>query len=109
MRSNSAVFALMLTVSLTIGEAAAQVRPLRLIVPYPPGPGVDLIARTPTAVMARIQTSVAGALADSSVRDRLSADGAEIVANRPDAALRFLQTEIRRWGAVVKMAGLNVD
>ena len=28
------------------GQAAAQGRPLRLIVPYPPGPGVDLIART---------------------------------------------------------------
>src|SRR5690349_20179291 len=28
------------------GQALAQSRPLRLIVPYPPGPGVDLIART---------------------------------------------------------------
>src|SRR4051794_16936474 len=26
--------------------AVAQTQPLRLIVPYPPGPGVDLIART---------------------------------------------------------------
>src|SRR6476469_8529252 len=32
--------------ALAIGQALAQDRPLRLIVPYPPGPGVDLIART---------------------------------------------------------------
>src|SRR5688572_19972569 len=32
--------------ALACGQASAQGRPLRLIVPYPPGPGVDLIART---------------------------------------------------------------
>src|SRR5688572_23337385 len=32
--------------ALASGQAAGQGRPLRLIVPYPPGPGVDLIART---------------------------------------------------------------
>lgn len=66
-------------------------------------------ARTPAAVMARIQTAVAGALADTTVRERLSGDGAEIVANKPDEAMRFLQTEIKRWGAVVKTAGLKVE
>ena len=66
-------------------------------------------AHTPPTVMARIQTAVAGALADTTVRDRLSGDGAEIVANRPDEAMRFLQTEIKRWGAVVKTAGLKVE
>jgi tripartite-type tricarboxylate transporter receptor subunit TctC len=66
-------------------------------------------ARTPAPVMARIQTAVAGALADPTVRERLSGDGAEIVANRPDEAARFLQAEIARWGAVVKAAGLKLE
>lgn len=66
-------------------------------------------ARTPAAVMARTQKAVAAALADAQVRERLSGDGAEIVASRPDEALRFLQTEIQRWGAVVKAAGLRQE
>jgi tripartite-type tricarboxylate transporter receptor subunit TctC len=66
-------------------------------------------ARTPTPVMARMQTAMAGALADPTVRDRLSGDGAEIVASRPDEAARFLQAEIARWGAVVKSAGLRPE
>jgi len=66
-------------------------------------------ARTPAPVMARIQTAVAGALADPTVRERLSNDGAEIVANRPDEAARFLQAEIARWAAVVKAAGLKLE
>jgi tripartite-type tricarboxylate transporter receptor subunit TctC len=66
-------------------------------------------ARTPAPVMARIQKAVAEALADPTVRERLSSDGAEIVANRPDEAARFLQAEIARWGGVVKAAGLKLQ
>ncbi|MGH8620243.1 MAG: tripartite tricarboxylate transporter substrate binding protein [Burkholderiales bacterium] len=66
-------------------------------------------ARTPAPVMARVQKAVAGALADPTVRERLSGDGAEIIANRPDEAARFLQAEIARWGGVVKAAGLKLQ
>ena len=66
-------------------------------------------ARTPAPVMARIQTAVASALSDATVRDRLGGDGAEIVASRPDEAARFLHAEIARWGAVVKSAGLRTE
>jgi tripartite-type tricarboxylate transporter receptor subunit TctC len=64
-------------------------------------------ARTPAPVMARLQTALAEALAQPAVRERLTGDGAEVVASRPDAARRFLETEIQRWGAVVKSAGLR--
>jgi tripartite-type tricarboxylate transporter receptor subunit TctC len=64
-------------------------------------------ARTPAPVMARLQTALAEALAQPAVRERLTGDGAEVVASRPDEARRFLETEIRRWGAVVKSAGLR--
>jgi tripartite-type tricarboxylate transporter receptor subunit TctC len=66
-------------------------------------------ARTPAPVMARIQKAVAEALADPTLRERLSSDGAEIVASRPDEAARFLRAEIARWGGVVKAAGLKLQ
>jgi tripartite-type tricarboxylate transporter receptor subunit TctC len=64
-------------------------------------------ARTPAPVMSRLQVALAEALAQPSVRERLTGDGAEVVASKPDEARRFLETEIQRWGAVVKSAGLR--
>lgn len=64
-------------------------------------------AHTPGPVMARLQAALAAALAQPAVRERLTGDGAEVVASKPDEARRFLETEIRRWGAVVKSAGLR--
>jgi tripartite-type tricarboxylate transporter receptor subunit TctC len=64
-------------------------------------------ARTPPPVMSRLQVSLADTLAQPAVRERLTGDGAEVVASRPDEAKRFLESEIQRWGAVVKSAGLR--
>jgi tripartite-type tricarboxylate transporter receptor subunit TctC len=64
-------------------------------------------ARTPAPVMGRLQAALAEALAQPAVRERLTGDGAEVVASRPEEARRFLETEIQRWGAVVKAAGLR--
>ena len=66
-------------------------------------------ARTPASTMARMQAAVAETLSQPSVRERLTGDGAEVVASRPDEAKRFLETEVRRWGAVVKAAGLKSE
>ncbi len=66
-------------------------------------------ARTPAPIMARLQAAVADALSQPSVRERLTGDGAEVVASKPEEAKRFLETEVRRWGAVVKAAGLKSE
>jgi tripartite-type tricarboxylate transporter receptor subunit TctC len=66
-------------------------------------------ARTPAPIMARMQAAVAEALSQPSVRERLTGDGAEVVASKPEEAKRFLETEVRRWGAVVKAAGLKSE
>ena len=64
-------------------------------------------SRTPAPVMARMQGAVAETLNQPAVRERLTGDGAEVVANKPEEAKRFLEAEIKRWGAVVKAAGLK--
>ena len=66
-------------------------------------------SRTPAPVMARMQGAVAEALNQPAVRERLTGDGAEVVADKPEEAKRFLEAEIKRWGAVVKAAGLKVQ
>jgi tripartite-type tricarboxylate transporter receptor subunit TctC len=57
--------------------------------------------------MAQLHAAIASTLTQGAVRDRLSADGAEVLANRPEEARRFLETELARWRAVVKAAGLK--
>ena len=64
-------------------------------------------ARTPAPVLSRLQVALADALAQPAVRERLTGDGAEVVASRPEEAKRFLAAEIERWGTVVKAAGLR--
>ena len=64
-------------------------------------------ARTPAPVLSRLQVALAEALAQPAVRERLTGDGAEVVASRPEEAKRFLAAEIERWGTVVKAAGLR--
>ncbi|HEX2825747.1 MAG TPA: tripartite tricarboxylate transporter substrate binding protein [Burkholderiales bacterium] len=66
-------------------------------------------ARTPAPITARMQAAVADALNQPSVRERLTGDGAEVVADKPEQAKRFLEAEVKRWGAVVKAAGLRSD
>ena len=66
-------------------------------------------SRTPAPVMARMQGAVAETLNQPSVRERLTGDGAEVVASKPEDAKRFLETEVRRWAAVVKAAGLKSE
>lgn len=64
---------------------------------------------TPASVVERVHAAMTGALGHPSVRDRLAADGAEVVGSRPDEAARFLRAEIARWGGVVRSASLKPE
>jgi tripartite-type tricarboxylate transporter receptor subunit TctC len=48
-------------------------------------------------------------LAIPEVRQRLVEGGSEVIGNSPEAADKFLQSEIARWGAVVKAANIRAD
>ena len=73
-------------------------------------PGYELVAwwgffapaKTPPAIIAAMNAALKKVLSEPSVRDRLIAQGMEIVASKPDELAKFLDIEIDRWAKVIK-------
>lgn len=66
-------------------------------------------ARTPKAIMSRLHSEITAALKMADVVQRFTADGADIVANRPEEFAAFLANERSKWARVVKQSGAKVD
>ena len=64
---------------------------------------------TPRDVVTKLNAEIAKVLAIPEIRQRLIEGGSEVIGNSPEAADKFLQSEIARWGAVVKAANVHAD
>jgi tripartite-type tricarboxylate transporter receptor subunit TctC len=66
-------------------------------------------ARTPPAIVARLQQAVAAAVAQPEVRERLAPLGADPVADTPEEFAVFCTREYERWGRLVRDARVTLD
>jgi tripartite-type tricarboxylate transporter receptor subunit TctC len=66
-------------------------------------------AKTPSAVVGKIHSDAVAALADPVVKQKLQQIGYVAVGSTPDELARKLNAEIRKWGDVIKDAGLKVN
>jgi len=64
--------------------------------------GLLLPGATPAAAINRLQEDVVAVMADSLVRQRLTASGYEVVASTPAELDRHIRREIEHWGRFVK-------
>jgi len=64
-------------------------------------------AGTPTAAIRRLNDAARAALADPGVQARLTALGVRPMASSPDELATLLASEIRRWGEVIRQAGIQ--
>ena len=71
--------------------------------------GVLAPSGTPPAVIARLNADITAALKASDVRERLTAQGAEVLTNTPETFATFLRDETARWAKVVKAAGVKIE
>ncbi|MDI3305953.1 MAG: tripartite tricarboxylate transporter substrate binding protein [Acetobacteraceae bacterium] len=71
--------------------------------------GIWAPARTPAAILARLQGAVATAVARPEVRERLATLGADPVADTPEHFARFVRSEYDRWGKLVRDAKITAD
>jgi tripartite-type tricarboxylate transporter receptor subunit TctC len=71
--------------------------------------GIWAPARTPPAIIARLQQAVATAARNPETRARFDALGAEPVADSPEDYARFVRAEFDRWGKLVRDARIKLD
>jgi tripartite-type tricarboxylate transporter receptor subunit TctC len=71
--------------------------------------GLFVPAGTAKAILTRLHAETVKALAQPDTKARLTALGAEAIGSSPEEFRAFVQAEIRKWGRVVKEAGLKVE
>lgn len=71
--------------------------------------GFAVPAGTPPAAVAQLNKAIVAAVNAPDTRKRMVDLGFEPVGNTPAAAARLVDSEIERWGAIVKSAGIKPD
>lgn len=66
-------------------------------------------AKTPAAIVDKLQTAIAKEFKNPDVQRRLDAMGVEAVAGTPAELRKFQASEITRWAEVVKAARIHID
>jgi tripartite-type tricarboxylate transporter receptor subunit TctC len=70
--------------------------------------GIAAPARTPAAIVAKLNAAIVRALQLPGVRDKLTGEGSEIVGNTPQEFTAFLQRDVARWAKVIKATGVKL-
>jgi tripartite-type tricarboxylate transporter receptor subunit TctC len=71
--------------------------------------GIVLRAGTPEPILKRVHAEAVKALASVEIRDKLTAQGANVVGNTPEEFAAFIRAESARWGALVRRLGIKGD
>jgi len=71
--------------------------------------GMTAPARTPAAIVARLNAEIVRALQQPDVKEKLAAEGSDIVGNAPGAFAAFLKADLEKWGTVVRAAGIKAE
>jgi tripartite-type tricarboxylate transporter receptor subunit TctC len=66
-------------------------------------------ARTPLAIVTRLNTEIVRALQLPDVRAKLGAEGSDIVGDTPVAFAAFLRADYDKWGKVIRASGWKAD
>lgn len=71
--------------------------------------GVFVRSGTPESMIRRLNAEIVAALKAGEVRERLIAQGANVVGSSPEEFTQFIRAESARWGKVVRDAGIRAE
>jgi len=66
-------------------------------------------AKTPPAVIARLNDAMVKTMRSPEVRERMSGIGFDVVAGTPDEFGKFMKAEVDRWTTVVQKGGIKAE
>lgn len=71
--------------------------------------GLVAPARTPKPIVERLNAELAKALQDANVRQKIAAEGAEVLGGSAAEFGALIASDIERWGKIVKSSGAKID
>jgi len=71
--------------------------------------GVTAPAKLPVPLLVTLNSAFARALQHADTREKLTAEGSELVGNSSAEFTAFLKSDLAKWAKVVKEAGIRVD
>ena len=71
--------------------------------------GVSAPAGTPDAIVNRLNSELMAVMALPTVRDKLQAQGMEVLGGTPAQYLDFIRAETERWGRIVRASGAKAN
>lgn len=71
--------------------------------------GLFAVKGTPKEVTQKLAQTMQAALADKTLRDKLAAQGAEVLSGTPAQFAAMLKTDLDKWAVIVKKSGAQVD
>jgi tripartite-type tricarboxylate transporter receptor subunit TctC len=71
--------------------------------------GVVAPAGTPRPIIERLHAEIAKVLATDEVKERLAAEGGEVIAGGPEEFAAYLRSEIAKWDKVIKGANIRAE
>ena len=71
--------------------------------------GVLGAAKTPPAIVTRINAEVTAFMSEPGLKDKLIAQGAEPMAGPPELLRKHLANEVETWGKLIREVGLKVE
>ncbi|MCW5683016.1 MAG: tripartite tricarboxylate transporter substrate binding protein [Pseudolabrys sp.] len=71
--------------------------------------GMVAPAKTPPAIIAKLNQAAAEAMKDPAVKEKLAAQGAMLVGDKPEQFRAFIESEIKKWAKVIKDAGVPTE
>jgi tripartite-type tricarboxylate transporter receptor subunit TctC len=64
---------------------------------------------TPKAIVDKLHTDIVQAVKSRDVEERLTKDGAEVIANTPEEFAKFIREEIQKYARIIKQSGLRTE
>jgi tripartite-type tricarboxylate transporter receptor subunit TctC len=66
-------------------------------------------ARTPAAVIGRLNQEIVRVLQRAELRDKFLADGVQVVTSTPEELAATIGSEVAKWGKLIRDVGIRVD